>query len=199
MRAHEPMMLSSKLVASHAAVGTARHTGRPDAHTILGSDTAAWYVVSSKARREDVAAVQLAQRDVPVFLPRLVFERRGERVVRPLFPGYLFARLVLPRDGARVVWAPGVRKLVTFEGEAPAVPDSAIEFLRAQAGPGGLIVARPRPLPVGRRVRVTDGPFAGLVGIIENPPDARGRVSVLMNILRQQTRVSIAVDWLEDA
>jgi transcription antitermination factor NusG len=61
-----------------------------------------------------------------------------------------------------------------------------------------VIVARPRPLPVGHRVRVTDGPLAGLVGIIENPPDARGRVSVLMDMLRRQTRVSLDVSCLEE-
>ena len=38
-----------------------------------------------------------------------------------------------------------------------------------------------------------------LVGIIEDPPDARGRVGVLMDILRAQTRVSIDADSLEDA
>lgn len=164
-----------------------------------GADVAAWYVVSTNARREDFAAAQLEQRTVPVLLPRLALERRGRVVVRPLFPGYLFARLVLPSDAARVVWTPGVRRLVTFEGEAPAVPDGAIEFLRAQSGPEGLIVTRPRPLPIGRRVRITAGPLAGLVGIIENPPDARGRVSVLMDILRHQTRVSLDAAWLEDA
>jgi transcription antitermination factor NusG len=59
-------------------------------------------------------------------------------------------------------------------------------------------VARPRPLVPGRRVRVTDGPLAGLVGIIEDPPDPRGRVRVLMDILRTQTRVSIDAESLED-
>jgi transcriptional antiterminator RfaH len=164
-----------------------------------GDGAAAWYVVSTNARREEFAATQLAQRAVPVLVPRLALERRGRIVVRPLFPGYLFARLVLPTEAARVVWTPGVRRLVTFEGEAPSVPDAAIEFLVAQAGPDGVIVSRPRPLPIGRRVRVTSGPFAGLVGIIENPPDARGRVSVLMDILRHQTRVSLDAAWLEDA
>jgi transcription antitermination factor NusG len=107
--------------------------------------------------------------------------------------------LALPHDWTRVVWTPGVRRLVTFEGEAPCLPEDAIAFPRARAAPDGTIVARPRPLPIGHRVRVTDGPLAGLVGIIENPPDARGRVSVLMDILRAQTRVSIDVVWLEDA
>ena len=159
----------------------------------------AWYVVATKLRRERFAVDQLTQRRVEAFLPRLAIERRGARIVRPLFPGYLFARLDLPREWARVVWTPGVRRLVTFEGDAPPVPADAIAFLRGQAGADGVIVARPRPLPVGHRVRVTDGPLAGLVGIIENPPDARGRVSVLMDILRTQTRVSIDVGWLEDA
>jgi len=160
---------------------------------------AAWYVVSAKLRRERFAATELARRGVDAFLPRLVLVRRGARVVRPLFPGYLFARLELPREWTRVVWAPGVRRLVTFEGEAPPLPADAVEVLRAQADADGVIVARPRPLPVGHRLRVTDGPLAGLVGIIENPPDARGRVSVLMDILRTQTRVSLDIDALEDA
>jgi len=61
----------------------------------------------------------------------------------------------------------------------------------------GIIVVRPRPLQVGCRVRVTDGPLAGLAGIIENPPDGRGRVSILMDILRRQTRVSLDVASVE--
>ena len=119
--------------------------------------------------------------------------------MRPLFPGDLFARLLLPGAAARVAWTPGVRRLVTFEGEAPALPPAAIDFLRAPPGTDGVIAARPRPLPVGRRVRVTDGPLAGLIGIIEDPPDGRGRVGVLMDILRAHTRVSIDADSLEDA
>src|SRR5581483_10603764 len=163
-----------------------------------GTASEAWYVVLVKPRREDFALAQLAQRDVVAYLPRLAYARRGETVVRPLFPGYLFARLALERDGARVSWTPGVRRLVTFDGEAPIVPDAAVEFLRSQAGRDGVIVVRPRPLPPGRRVRITSGPLAGLVGIIENPPDARGRVSVLLDILRQQTRVSVEIALLED-
>jgi transcriptional antiterminator RfaH len=160
----------------------------------------AWYVVSTKPRREDFAAAQIAQRRIDVFLPRIVLVRRGgERVVRPLFPGYLFAHLVLAREGSSVTWTPGVRRLVSFEGEPPPVPEAAIDFLRRQAGADGVIAVRPRPLPIGRRVRVTTGPLAGLVGIIDNPPDARGRVGVLMELLRRPMRVSVDVDTLEEA
>ena len=37
------------------------------------------------------------------------------------------------------------------------------------------------------------GPFEGLVGIIENPPDARGRVKILMQLLSRQVRVEVPV------
>jgi len=185
-------------ISKHDESATPRRGTAPPLILASGGE-AAWYVVSVKLRRERFAAIELVRRDVEVFLPRLRLARRATSFVRPVFPGYLFARLVLPRDWTRVAWTPGVRCLVTFEGEAPPLPEDAIEFLRAQAGPDGVIVARPRPLPVGHRVRVADGPLAGLVGIIENPPDARGRVSVLMDILRTQTRVSIDVSALEDA
>jgi transcriptional antiterminator RfaH len=185
------------------AEGEPEHLHGPDAaascvRTLRPPGEGGWYVVCAKTRRERFAALSLARRGVPVFLPRLALRRRGTSVIRPLFPGYLFARLVLPQEAGRVLWAPGVRRLVTFAGEAPAMPDEAIAFLRAQADEAGVIAARPRPLPRGRRVRVTTGPLAGLVGIIENPPDARGRVSVLMDILRCQTPVSLDATWLED-
>jgi transcriptional antiterminator RfaH len=179
--------------------GLATRVDAPALAATTAAEDAAWYVVSTKPRREEFAATQLAQRAIDVFLPRIVLSRRGESLVRPLFPGYLFAHIALHEHGARVTWTPGVRRLVTFDDEPPPVPDSAIEFLRSQIGAGGLIVARPRPLPVGRRVRVTNGPLSGLVGIIEDPPDARGRVRVLMDILRRQTRVSVDAQWLEDA
>jgi len=180
-------------------IETLQHTSLArEARAGVESETS-WYVVLVKPRREDFAHQQLVQRGVSAYLPRLGLQRQGETHIRPMFPGYLFASLVLPRDAARVSWTPGVRRLVTFDGEAPTVPDAAITFLREQAGPDGIIVARPRPLPPGRRVRITSGPLAGLVGIIENPPDARGRVSVLLDLLRQQTRVSVEASLLEDA
>src|SRR5882724_2688705 len=104
-------------------------TARAPSAEVVG---AAWYVVSVKLRRERFAAVQLARHDVEVFLPRLRMLGAVPHL-RPLFPGYLFARLVLAREWSRVVWTPGVRRLVAFEGEAPPLPEDAVAFLRAQA------------------------------------------------------------------
>jgi transcription antitermination factor NusG len=61
--------------------------------------------------------------------------------------------------------------------------------------------ARP-DLRRGQEVQVTDGPFAGLMAIIEDPPDAQGRVRVLMRLLNRRpvaVRMSmrfVKSDWV---
>src|SRR2546422_4926071 len=52
-----------------------------------------WYVVRSKARKEDYAVQQLERRGVRDFLPRILEWGRDE--VAPLFPGYLFVCIAL--------------------------------------------------------------------------------------------------------
>lgn len=158
----------------------------------------AWYVVHTKVRKEQYAEWQLTRRGVETFLPWIVHPSRVslDDVLQPLFPGYLFARVDLARQYWDVVWAPGVHRLVGF-GETPSsIDDGVIDFLRARAGDGGVV----RMFPVfreGDRVRIKQGPLAGLVGIIEKPCGGRGRVRVLMELLRRQTRVEVSERLLD--
>lgn len=155
-------------------------------------DQHAWYVVHTKIRKEQYAEWQLTRRGVQTFLPWIVRPSSVtmEDVMQPLFPGYLFARVDLAKQYWDVVWAPGVHRLVGF-GETPSSIDAeVIEFLRERAGHDGVV----RMFPVfreGDRVRIKQGPLAGLVGIIEKPCGGRGRVRVLMELLRRQTRVEL--------
>src|SRR5439155_389708 len=82
-----------------------------------------WYVVRSKARKEDYAVRQLERRGVQVFLPRILEWGRDE--VAPLFPGYLFVCIALLEQYYRVVWTPGVRSFVAFGATPTPLPDSA--------------------------------------------------------------------------
>lgn len=162
------------------------------------SNQHAWYVVHTKVRKEQYAEWQLTRRGVETFLPWIIHPSRIslDDVLQPLFPGYLFARVDLARQYWDVVWAPGVHRLVGF-GETPSsIDDGLIDFLRARAGDGGVV----RMFPVfreGDRVRIKQGPLAGLVGIIEKPCGGRGRVRVLMELLRRQTRVEVSERLLD--
>ena len=40
-------------------------------------------------------------------------------------------------------------------------------------------------------MQVTSGPLAGLAGILQNPPDAKGRVQLLMKLLNRDLKVVV--------
>ncbi|HVN86579.1 MAG TPA: transcription termination/antitermination NusG family protein [Candidatus Binatia bacterium] len=156
-----------------------------------------WYVVRTKVRREEYAQMQLARRGVETFLPRIRERARVgiHSVVAPLFPGYLLVQIDLETQYFDVVWTPGVNKFVTF-GETPCpLDDSVVEYLRARAGVDGVIPVFPI-FREGDRVRVKYGPMAGLEGFIESP-SRRGRVRILMELLRRQTRVELPEQFLD--
>jgi transcriptional antiterminator RfaH len=158
----------------------------------------AWYVISTKARREQFAQDQLNRRAVETFLPRILEPSRVavKPLVAPLFPGYLFVRIDLEQQYFNVVWTPGVRKFVGFGALPCPVDDAVVDFLYARGGQEGIL----RPLPSfkeGDVVRIKHGPFEGLVGIIEHPGCGQGRVRVLMELLRRQTRVDVPQQIIE--
>ena len=157
-----------------------------------------WFVISTKVRREEFAQEQLDRRAVETFLPRIIESSRFEikPVVAPLFPSYLFVHIDLEQQYFDVVWTPGVRRFIGF-GELPSpVDDAVIDFLHARMGQEGVLRAQPVFKP-GDVVRIKRGPFEGLVGIIENPGCGRGRVRVLMELLRRQTRVEVPQQIVE--
>jgi transcriptional antiterminator RfaH len=158
----------------------------------------AWYVISTKARREQFAQEQLNRRAVETFLPRILEPGRiaMKPIVAPLFPGYLFVRIDLEQQYFHVVWTPGVRKFVGFGALPCPVDDAVVQFLYARGGQEGIL--RPQPtFKEGDVVRIKHGPFEGLVGIIERPGCGQGRVRVLMELLRRQTRVDVPQQIIE--
>ncbi len=158
----------------------------------------AWYVVSTKARREQFAQEQLNRRAVETFLPRILEPGRVsiKPVVAPLFPSYLFVRVDLEQQYFNVAWTPGVRKFIGFEALPCPVDDAVVEFLVARVGHEGILRALPS-FKEGDVVRIKHGPFEGLVGIIEHPGCGQGRVRVLMELLRRQTRVDLPQQIIE--
>ena len=156
-----------------------------------------WFVVSTKARREQYAQDQLLRRGGETFLPRIIESRLPVKpVVAPLFPGYVFVHIDLLEQYFDVVWTPGVRKFIGFGTLPSAVDDAVIEFLHQRLGREG-VVRYAQVFKQGDKVRIKHGPLEGLIGIIEHPSSARGRVRVLMELLRRQTRVEVPQHILE--
>jgi transcription elongation factor/antiterminator RfaH len=157
-----------------------------------------WYAVYSKPRKEEFATFHLRLKGLDVFFPLLLLPRSGKRRERlvPLFPNYLFVKMRFFEESQYVVWSPGVKRIVSFDGVPAPMDDNIIDLLMARANSEGVMVARSN-LKVGQEVQITGGPFEGLIGIIEEPPDAKGRVKVLMHLLSRQVRVEVPVEFVE--
>jgi transcription termination/antitermination protein NusG len=150
-----------------------------------------WYAAYTCAQHEKRVAAELGMRDVEHFLPMYSSVRRWKdrRVTLdlPLFPGYVFVRLAL-RDRLRVLQIPSVVRIVGFNGQPTALPDTEMEIMRS--GLSHSLGAEPHPfLTVGRRARITGGPFAGLEGVLK-----RKKNTLRVVVTLEQIQRSVAVD-----
>ncbi len=169
------------------------------------SETHQWYVVYSKPHKEELAEFHLRLKGIHVFLPRLMLPGYvgSRRRVVPMFPNYLFVRLNLSPDSLddyhHVRWTPGVKHFVSLGGVPTPLDDEVVSFLMRRADGDGVVAARSN-LAVGHEVRIIGGPFEGLVAIIQNPPNAKGRVKVLLEILRSRpVNVDLPIHFVQSS
>lgn len=158
-------------------------------------DQSRWYVVRTKPRAEAFAAANLRSKRIEIFLPRLArqFGAAGNVAAasEPLFPGYLFARLSLSRQYHLAAWTPGVARLLSLGEDVPTpLDDGIVETLRQRAN-GEEIMRPQRLMRRGDPVEIRTGPFAGLLAIIDRPCSGAGRIQILLDLLRRQTRLDL--------
>lgn len=155
---------------------------------------ARWYAIYTSAHHERRIGQQLTERQIENFIPLYESARRWKdrRVTLqvPLFPGYVFVRVPL-QERLKVVQIAGVARFVGFGGTPTALLEEEIAALRTGLSKG--MKARPHPfLTVGRRVRVKNGPFSGVTGILIRRK-GKSRVVISIELLRQ----SVAIDVLD--
>ena len=160
-----------------------------------------WYAVQTKPIREVYAAANVAKLDVRVLLPKLKARIRcgGKRRfgVKPLFPGYFFARFVPEAKLEGVRHAHGVIRVISSGRTAIPVDVQVVEEIKSRIGADGLIeIGRPH-FHRGDRVRIEDGPLQGLLGTLERESSDSTRVTLLLESLIA-ARVVVDSDCLGD-
>lgn len=157
-----------------------------------------WYVVYSKPQNEDYARFHLESKGLQVFFPKLLLPegaKQRKRII-PLFPNYLFVYINLfSREYYSAVWSPGVKRIISFNGYPASIDKTIVELLMQESGRDGIIAAR-STLKLGQEVQIMGGPFTGLMGIIHEPPNAKGRVKILLQILNRQAKVDVPVQCI---
>jgi len=162
----------------------------------LPHDDAQWFVLWTHSHSERLVHDQLTGRGFVTFLPTLTTwsRRKGAQsaIEAPMFPGYVFVRHAI--DKVSYVEILKTRGLVRILGERwdrlTAVPDAEIDAVRNVAASG--IRAFPYPhLREGQRVVITDGPLAGLEGLLVATKAHKGLLVVSVELLQRSVAVEV--------
>ena len=164
-----------------------------------------WFAVVSKPRQERTALDNLQRQGFECFLPMAEnpYQRRNkkhQRIVEPLFPRYLFLKAIASHQNlAPVRSTTGVLSMVRFGIELAVVPESVINAIKACANPDtGLIKIEPVTIKAGDKVRVFDGPLAGINGVVQET-NSNNRAMILMELLGRPTTVQVDTLTLQRA
>lgn len=164
---------------------------------------AQWYCLKAPVLREHLAAGMLrehAEGVADVFMPRIRFQRNtrtGKKWFQEaLFPGYFFARFDYQDSAYQVRSAPGILKIVQFGDYAPPIPAGVIDMLAAHIPEEGVVEVTSE-FKAGDEVRITEGPFAGLLSVLKRVMPGRQRVQVLLEFLGNPVLAEVGMDALE--
>jgi transcription antitermination factor NusG len=156
-----------------------------------------WFALRVKPRFEKTVATIARNKGYEEFLPlcrsRRRWSDRVQSVDLPLFPGYLFCQLN-PEFRLPLLTIPGALHFIGI-GRTPApIDDQEIASLQAAMRSG--LWAEPWPfLDVGQRVRLEEGPLAGLEGLLIEVRKKQ-RMIVSVTLLKRSVAVEIERDWV---
>jgi transcription antitermination factor NusG len=156
-----------------------------------------WFALRVKSRTEKVVSAIARNKGFEEFLPLYQSRRRWsdrfKSVELPLFPGYVFCRLN-PEFRLPLLTIPGVMSFVGI-GKVP-VPIDEAEITAIQAAVGAGLSAEPYPfLEIGQRVRLAEGPLAGLEGLLVEVRKQQ-RLVVSVSMLKRSVAVVIDRHWV---
>jgi len=168
-----------------------------DAHrAISAGEVDHWYAAYTRPNHEKKVAEQLDLRNIEQLLPLYSSMRqwkdRRVRLMRPLFPGYVFVRISLQKR-LQVLEVPGIASLVGFGSRPVCMSEEDIRFLRCCMTHEDNVEPYPYPA-VGSRVRVKGGPLTGLKGVVVRLKNRAGLVVSFDLIQRSATVEADQID-----
>jgi transcriptional antiterminator RfaH len=158
------------------------------------NETPRWYAIRTHSKQEHRAEDNLRAWKVETFAPKFQARRYSNgalvRTVKPLFPGYIFARFSVNELLHKVRFTRGVSSIVCFGGNPTPVDDQIIDIIKTQIGEGGFVRLGEK-LKVGDAVVIKDGPLKNFTGIFERELVHTDRVMLLLTTISYQSHVVI--------
>jgi transcriptional antiterminator RfaH len=164
--------------------------------------SAQWFAVCTHSKQEERAYHNLQVAGIECFNPKIKECRQNQftgavtHITRPLFPRYIFARFNIESLLRKVSFTRGVLKVVSFNAKPAPIDPEVIELLKARVGSDGFLSVG-EALKPGDEVRIKDGPWKALVGVVERNLQSGERVELLLTAINYQGRLMIEREWIE--
>jgi transcriptional antiterminator NusG len=154
-------------------------------------DTKSWFAIQVLASREKRVHTMLTYKGYEVLLPLYKtvtkWSDRYKESERALFPGYLFARFD-PNLRLPIIATSDILQIVGFGNRPVQIPEDEIDAIQILVSSHAQ--ASPHPyLRVGEKVMITEGPLAGMFGML-----ARAKTALRLVITIELLQRSVAVE-----
>ncbi len=166
-----------------------------------------WYVIHTYSGYENKVKANLEHRILSMDMGHKIYQvlvpteeeieiKNGKRhpVERKVFPGYVLVEMSMSDDSWYVVRnTPGVTSFVGSGNKPTPLTDSEVKAILRQ-----IKMDAPKykvAFTKGEAVRVTDGPFTDLHGVVDEVNPERNKVKVLVSIFGRETPVEL--DFLQ--
>ena len=166
------------------------------------TDRPSWFAICTNPKQEDRACNNLQAWGVECFNPKIKESRRNPftgiatLMPKPLFPRYIFARFKLSPTLHKISFTRGVHRVVGFDDKPTPIDDDVIALLQSRVDSDGFVKIGENLKP-GDKVRVKDGPWKALVGVVEHDLKAHERITILLASINYQSRLTIEKHWVE--
>jgi len=180
---------------------------KPAAPTQPEADGRRWFVIHTYSGYENKVKTNLEHRIQSMDMGDKIFQvlvpteeeieiKNGKRhpVERKIFPGYVLVEMVMSDDSWYVVRnTPGVTSFVGSGNKPTELSEQEVRQILRQ-----IKLDAPKykvAFTKGEAVRVTDGPFTDLHGVVDEVNPERNKVKVLVSIFGRETPVEL--DFLQ--
>lgn len=156
-----------------------------------------WFALYTKPRHEFKALEYLRNiEEVEPYLPTITtlkqWSDRKKKITEPLFKSYIFV-YCNEIDRFKTLQDPSVVTTVTFEGKPARIPAWQIENLKRFLEEKREIFVQDI-IKVGTKVKITDGPFSGVTGLVCQSDDKGEMLGITIDLLRRSVLVKLPAD-----
>ena len=170
-----------------------------------------WYIVHAHSGFERKVAQSILEKaaqkgladnfeEVVVPMEEVLEVRKGKKVTaeRKFFPGYVLAKMDLNDESWHMVKSiPKVTGFLGSHGKPQPITQAEADRIFAQVREG---IEKPKPavnFDVGETVKVNDGPFESMVGVVEEIDQDKARLKVSVTIFGRPTPLELEYTQVE--